>query len=393
MDFPHQFTISIFSPGSVIISSPSLESEPFILYFQKEKRKSLSIQQKIEILQKLDKGTKNHELCNEYGVSSSTISTILKNKLKIMYYYNEVEESHGDLKKKKIVSCPEFKLLDKIVYAWFSEKRTLGEPISGLLLQEKARFFYKQLEENGKVPEESKGFKASNGWLRSFKDRHGLRTLQLKGEKASANNEDSLSFITFFDKFLQDNNYDYENVYNADETGLLYRSLLNRTLVSATEKEVAGHKLIKDRLTVMFCANADGSHKIPPLLIGKSKKPRCFKEGQPLPIDYIHQKKAWMTTDIFLYWFREIFLKNVRSVKPHARFELSQTLRIKSVLSWVRQKNEPYFNWVSNSSGLYLMHIELGKMAATYDAQCLFNNIEELRQNFFSIINFFYCLF
>ena len=102
----------------------------------------------------------------------------------------------------------------------------------------------------------------------------------------------------------------------------MYRSLPNCTLVSANEKEVAGHKLIKDRLTVMFCANAVGSHKIPPLIIGKSKEHRCFPKGQPLPVDYIDQKKAWMTTDIFLYWFQEIFLKNVRKLKPRTRYEL-----------------------------------------------------------------------
>ncbi|XP_033225262.1 jerky protein homolog-like [Belonocnema kinseyi] len=288
----------------------------------KEKRKMLTIQQKIDILEKLEQGRKNRELCKEYGLCSSTISTILRNKDKIFQYFNELQNTHGNARKKKIITAPDLEILDKIVYAWYCEKLTIGEPISGVLLREKALFFYQQLKDNGKIVEGSLEFKASNGWLRNFKDRHEFRILQLKGEKPSAKHEGSDSFITFFKEFLQDNEYEYENVYNAQETGLQYRSLPNRTFVSANEEEVAEHKPLTDRLTVMLCANAIGSHKIPPLIIGTSKKPRCLEKEKTLHVDYIDQENAWMTTDIFLYWFREIFLKNVRKLKPHARIVL-----------------------------------------------------------------------
>ena len=38
-----------------------------------------------------------------------------------------------------------------------------------------------------------------------------------------------------------------------------------------------GGKLSKDRLTAMECANMSGSDKLPILVIGKSKNPRCFE--------------------------------------------------------------------------------------------------------------------
>ena len=63
------------------------------------------------------------------------------------------------------------------------------------------------------------------------------------------------------------------DVYNMDETGLFYCLTPNST--SATGS-VRGTKKCKDRLTITLCANADGSHKCKPLVIGKSKKPRCF---------------------------------------------------------------------------------------------------------------------
>lgn len=42
------------------------------------------------------------------------------------------------------------------------------------------------------------------------------------------------------------------------------------TFVSSFEKSAAGYKVSKDRVFVMVCANADGSHKIPLYVIGKS---------------------------------------------------------------------------------------------------------------------------
>ena len=49
------------------------------------------------------------------------------------------------------------------------------------------------------------------------------------------------------------------------------------TVLLPTEDEttVRGRKILKDQLTLTVCANADGLHKIPLLLIGKPKVPGC----------------------------------------------------------------------------------------------------------------------
>ena len=54
--------------------------------------------------------------------------------------------------------------LDEAVYLWFIQKRSLGIPVSGVVLSEKATQFHEQLH-----PEESeKSFKASKGWVWRF---------------------------------------------------------------------------------------------------------------------------------------------------------------------------------------------------------------------------------
>ncbi|KAJ8865962.1 hypothetical protein PR048_033486 [Dryococelus australis] len=54
--------------------------------------------------------------------------------------------------------------------------------------------------------------------------------------------------------------YADEDLFNADETGILFRLTPDRTLKFKGEKCVGG-KLSKERITALVCANADGSEK------------------------------------------------------------------------------------------------------------------------------------
>lgn len=45
-----------------------------------------------------------------------------------------------------------------------------------------------------------------------------------------------------------------------------------------------------------------GSEKLKLLVIGKSKKPRCFKHVKSLPVQYEANIKAWMTGEMFASW-------------------------------------------------------------------------------------------
>ena len=105
-----------------------------------------------------------------------------------------------------------------------------------------------------------------------------------------------------------------EQIYNADETGLNWKCLPTKTLAHKSESRAPGHKSSKERITALCCANATGSHKVKLAVIGKAKKPHCFKgtEKTNMPVTYFNQKKAWMDTTIFKTWFHENFVPQVR---------------------------------------------------------------------------------
>ncbi|GFO47802.1 tigger transposable element-derived protein [Plakobranchus ocellatus] len=50
----------------------------------------------------------------------------------------------------------------------------------------------------------------------------------------------------------------------------------------------------------------DISKKLPLLVIGKAVKPRSFSNVKSLPLDYRANKKAWMTSSIFVDWLRKL---------------------------------------------------------------------------------------
>ena len=207
--------------------------------------------------------------------------------------------------------------MDQALYTWFVQQTSTGTPILGPLLQEKAKHFSMQL--NGESADHE-SFKVSTAWLNKLKNRHGIRNLSIQGEKLSAAEETVEPFLQKLNKVIEERGLIPEQIYNADETGLLWKCLLQRTLVSCREKSAPGFKKAKDRLTVLGCTNAIGTHKLKPVLIGKSAKPRCFKNVNMdvLPVTYKSQRNAWMNSEIFAEWFTKEF---VPAVKRHQRLQ------------------------------------------------------------------------
>ena len=62
-----------------------------------------------------------------------------------------------------------------------------------------------------------------------------------------------------------------------------------------------GKKREKFYITIAFACNADRNKCLPPIYIGKSKLPRCFKKytSDQLELYYWNNKKAWMTSELF----------------------------------------------------------------------------------------------
>lgn len=125
--------------------------------------------------------------------------------------------------------------LEQAVFLWFKQKREKGIPISGPILQAKARDLLKKLH-----PESSEQFTASTGWLWRFCQCHNIRQLSLQGEKLSADRPAAEEFIPAFKKFVEENCYTLNQIFNCDESGLYYKLLPDKSLAAHFEKSADG---------------------------------------------------------------------------------------------------------------------------------------------------------
>lgn len=183
--------------------------------------------------------------------------------------------------------------------------RNKNWPVSALMLKEKAKVLHAQVKEN------EPNFNASDGWLQGFKKRYGIRLLQISGEKLSSLPQLVDPFKEKLRAKMAELELCNDQLYNADESGLFWKLLPEKTYVFSMEKRASGVKSEKQRITFLCCSNATGSHKLKLLVIGKAKNPRCFKNFQ-CPIDYKSSKSAWMTSAVFKEWFHESFVPQVR---------------------------------------------------------------------------------
>ena len=174
------------------------------------------------------------------------------------------------------------KILDKAVYLWFKQQRMDGVPISRLILCEKA------IQLSKKLFGESYKFVASEGWKWRFHERHGIKSISSQGEKLAADTDAAVDFVPRFRAVIKSRHICLDSIFNCDETGLNYRQLPEKTLAASFERSVDERKKNKERVTLNVCSNASGTIKLPLHLIGKAKKPRCFKgiNMELLPVVY-----------------------------------------------------------------------------------------------------------
>lgn len=112
-----------------------------------------------------------------------------------------------------------------------------------------------------------------SGWLEKYKRRWSLLVSSWHGKSGDVD-DTALAIVLskLPESVLQ---YDTKDIFSADECGLSY--CLAPTQTIALER-VPGRKKANYRISVLLCANMDGSEKIELLFIGTSTELRAFKK-------------------------------------------------------------------------------------------------------------------
>jgi Tc5 transposase-like DNA-binding protein len=175
-------------------------------------------------------------------------------------HLDDVNLSKFELNSQRIRD-PEYKVLEGALTEW--QLRYDKHPDSGSTTGELLRF--KAFEFWGKLPDYvgRQVPKFSNGWLEGFKKRNDLKERRRHGEGASAQVDDDSEKIM---EEIREAGKEYgpENTYNMDESAYYWKLKPDRSLSTF---EAHGTKKQKARITINFCCNVTGTHKLPPWFI------------------------------------------------------------------------------------------------------------------------------
>nr|XP_006126666.1 TOM1-like protein 2 isoform X1 [Pelodiscus sinensis] len=269
----------------------------------KRRHKTLTIQEKVDLLKKLDAGASVKNLCKFYGVGSSTVYDIKKQKKQLCKFYAGCESRKG-MENRRTMKEGKSVDLDTELIQWFRLRRSEGLNVSGPMLMEQAKVFHRQLQ----LPFECE---YSQGWLHKFKRRHGITLHSAAAERLSTDQEAAEKFIEEFSKLVVNEKLSPEQVYNADETALCWSCIPKKTLATGNNIH-SGMKELKERVTVLGSWNAAGTHKIKLLVIGKSLRPRAFSGIKVFPVEYRASKNGSITGQILRDWFEKTFVPQAR---------------------------------------------------------------------------------
>lgn len=233
---------------------------------KKRKRAALSLEGKAELLVCLENGESPTSVAECYGVDLRTVSDIQKQKPEILKAYSEMQSSRERKSERKTLKKSKVPFVNIA-----TSERSLGRTVSGPMMQTKT-----------------------------------------KSTNAS-------EYVKNFEEIVSENNITPEQVYNAVETGILWRCMPSCTYAGVDKPTAIGFTKDMDRITVLACVNAAGTHRLKLLVIGKAARSRALKNVKVLPVHYKYNKMALMTREIFEDWFYECFTSEVKEHFKNAK--------------------------------------------------------------------------
>ncbi|XP_056382835.1 39S ribosomal protein L23, mitochondrial isoform X1 [Hyla sarda] len=174
----------------------------------KRKHVTLTIPQKLEIIRRLESGESRTSIMEEFNIGSSTIYDIKKRKDQLCSFVASSETMRG-LMKRQTLKQPKLAQLDKVVYRWFTDMRSQGITVTGPMIIDKAKAFYAEMEITEKCI-------FSDGWLRNFKERHGIRKMSSTGELCTEDAEATEGYSEFFSTLLKEQKLLPTQIYNGE---------------------------------------------------------------------------------------------------------------------------------------------------------------------------------
>lgn len=280
--------------------------------------------------------------------SQSTISRILKT----IGSTSKHTVVRGVSKRNRLTGNPQ---LEQALHAWINAQFAERRSVNGALIVDAARRIQDRM--NAALPPEKRvNMKFSNGWLQKFKQRCTLSSFKCSGDgipssssldgfhaasgsaggvgdvenlamSAATDPPMEVAIVNATMVSIKDtlNALAKKDVWCATEFGHCYKMSPETASVvdgdsttspgdgtthpSSTSSSASATLADRERITYLACTNADGSERVPLLIVGRTAKPKMMMHklrnsgiADELDFDYHFSQDALMTSTIFFEW-------------------------------------------------------------------------------------------
>ena len=140
---------------------------------KKQTRKTITLEQKVDIIRRYDRGRSTNAIRNALHLPESMLRTIRKNREKILAAF---KAGAGGASTRVSLGQSTFMVsLEKMLVMWMDYRKRQGLRVTFNDTKRKAMECYHHLKakQTGPVPE----FVATTGWFYNFKSRHAFRSV------------------------------------------------------------------------------------------------------------------------------------------------------------------------------------------------------------------------
>jgi hypothetical protein len=263
---------------------------------QVKRRKTISIEDKLDIINRLENGERIADICRNVRLAHSSVRTIRDNADKIKA--SAKSGTNGCAKRTSYSRSSTMERMEKMLSAWIEDQNRRHVPVSMRVVQTKARCIYDDLP---KGDDDVKPFRASRGWFSRFTMRYNFHNIKMTGEAASADTVAAEKFVRELQHIILGGGYSPKQIFNIDETALFWKKMPSSTYISQEEKSAPGLKASKDRFMLLLGGNAEGDYKLKPVMVYHSANPHVLKGcvKHHLPVHFYSNTKAWVTGPLF----------------------------------------------------------------------------------------------
>ncbi|XP_066457664.1 tigger transposable element-derived protein 1-like [Eleutherodactylus coqui] len=194
-----------------------------------KKRQAITMQTKVDIIKRVERGEKMSDVARLYQMNHSTIGTILKSKDRIMEHVRSSVPTHSTIISKKRGKVIEE--LENLLSIWMEDCHQKRKPLSLMLIQEKALSFFEDVKTKYGEEAADVTFTASHGWFNRFKAHNNLHNIKVTGEAASADMVAAQELPATLKEIIKEGAFSPQQIFNVDETGLYWKKMPDRTYI------------------------------------------------------------------------------------------------------------------------------------------------------------------